>query len=83
LFGDQWLHDKEHSRKLAKHTNYVAIGLKGSLDPAFYKRKFGAEPQPILDAVKVLAGNGCEVLLTNLTDPKLCEDRRAFEALTE
>lgn len=71
------------AEKLAKFTDFVAIGLKASLDEEFYKSKFGVETQPILDAVKVFVGNGCEVLLTNLTDPKLWEDRQAFQALTE
>lgn len=70
------------AEKLCKVTDFIAIGLKASLDQEFYKRKFGVETQPILDAVKVFVGNGCEVLLTNLTDPQLWEDRRAFEALT-
>ena len=74
---------KTTAEKLASFTDFIAIGLKGSLDQEFYRTKFGVETQPILDAVKILAANGCEVLLTNLTDPKLWEDSEAFKALTQ
>jgi pyruvate formate lyase activating enzyme len=72
------------ARKIAKYTNYAAIGLKASLDPAYYKQKLGiVETQPIREAVKVFVQNGCEVILTNLTDPNLWDDRQAFESLVK
>jgi len=69
------------AEKLAKHANYVGLGLKASLDPAFYKQKFAAETQPILGAAKIFVESGCELILTDLTDPNLWEDRQAFETL--
>ncbi len=74
---------KSTAEKLAKVTDFIAIGFKASLNSEFYRTKFGAETQPILDAAKIFVANGCEVILTNLTDPKLWEDRSAFEALTQ
>jgi pyruvate-formate lyase-activating enzyme len=75
---------RDTAEKLAKYTNYVVFGLKASLDQAFYKRKLGvAETQPIREAVKVFAESGCEVRLTNLTDPNLWDDTEAFELLTK
>ena len=74
---------KTTAEKLAKLTDFIAIGLKASLDREFYKSKLGAETQPILDATKAFVENDCEVILTNLTDQKLWDDRRAFEALVE
>ena len=71
------------AEKLAKHTNCIGIGLKASLDSTFYKQKFGAETEPIREAVKVFVESGCEVLLTNLTDPNLWNDRQAFADLTK
>jgi pyruvate formate lyase activating enzyme len=72
------------AEKLAKCTNYVVFGLKASLDPAYYRSKLGvAETVPIREAVKVFAKSGCEVRLTNLTDPNLWDDRQAFESLTK
>jgi pyruvate-formate lyase-activating enzyme len=73
---------KSTAEKLAKCTNYVGIGLKASLDQTFYKLKFGViETQPIREAIKIFVESGCEVILTNLTDPNLWNDRQAFEAL--
>jgi pyruvate formate lyase activating enzyme len=70
------------AERLAKCTNYIGIGLKASLDRAFYKSKFGVlQTQPILEAVTVFVESGCEVMLVNLTDPNLWEDKEAFEAL--
>jgi pyruvate-formate lyase-activating enzyme len=74
---------KTTSEKLAGVTDYIGIGLKASLDPIFYKERFGVGTEPILEAATVFAEKGCEVLLTNLTDPKLWEDSGAYEALTE
>ena len=68
---------------LAKVTDFIAIGLKASLDPDFYKQRFGVETQPILEAATIFAESGSDILLTDLTDPKLWEDKRAFETLTE
>jgi pyruvate-formate lyase-activating enzyme len=72
------------AEKLAKYTDFIAIGLKASLDPDFYKQRLGiVDTQPIREAAKVFAESGCDMLLTNLTDPKLWEDKQAFEATTE
>jgi pyruvate-formate lyase-activating enzyme len=72
------------AEKLAKCTNNVGFGLKASLDSAYYKHKLGiAETQSIRETVKVFVDNGCEVLLTNLTDPNLWDDKLAFEDLTK
>jgi pyruvate formate lyase activating enzyme len=74
---------RKTAEKLAKYTNYVGFGLKASLDAAYYKRKLGiTKTQPIHEAVKVFADNGCEVIMTNLTDPNLWDDRQAFVDLT-
>jgi pyruvate-formate lyase-activating enzyme len=74
---------RKTAEKLAKNTNYVGFGLKASLDGAYYKRKFGAmETRPIQEAIKVFAESGCELILTNLTDPNLWDDRQAFVDLT-
>jgi pyruvate formate lyase activating enzyme len=70
------------AQKLAERTDCIGIGLKASLDPTFYKQKFGAETEPIRQAVKIFAKSGCEVILTNLTDPYLWNDKQAFENLT-
>jgi pyruvate formate lyase activating enzyme len=71
------------AEKLASVTDFIAIGLKASLDKEFYKRKFGVETQPILEAAAFFAESGCDVLLTDLTDPNLWDDKQAFVALTE
>jgi pyruvate-formate lyase-activating enzyme len=71
------------AEKVAEFTDFIAIGLKASLDQEFYKSKFGVETGPILDAIRIFAAKGCEILLTDLTDPKLWEDRTAFKALIE
>jgi len=72
------------AEKLAKYTNHVSFGLKASLDQAYYKHNLGIEEaEPIREAAKVFAENGCEVILTNLTDPNLWDDRLAFETLTK
>jgi pyruvate-formate lyase-activating enzyme len=74
---------RKTAEKLAKNTNYVGFGLKASLDGAYYKRKLGAiGARPIQEAIKVFAESGCEVILTNLTDPNLWDDRQAFMDLT-
>jgi pyruvate-formate lyase-activating enzyme len=53
------------------------------LDPDFYRQKFGiTETQPILEAARIFEESGCDMLLTNLTDPNLWEDKQAFETLT-
>ncbi len=75
---------KGTAEKLAKYTNHVSFGLKASLDQAYYKHNLGIEEaEPIREAAKVFAENGCEVILTNLTDPNLWDDRLAFETLTK
>jgi pyruvate-formate lyase-activating enzyme len=71
------------AEEIAEFTDFIAIGLKASLDEEFYRSRFGVETGQILDAIKVFVANGCEVLVTDLTDPKLWEDRTAFKALTE
>jgi pyruvate-formate lyase-activating enzyme len=74
---------RKTAEKLAKYTNYVGFGLKASLDAAYYKRRLGVMgTRPIQEAVKVFAESGCEVILTNLTDPNLWDDRQAFEDLS-
>jgi pyruvate formate lyase activating enzyme len=74
---------KSTAEKIAKHTNYVGFGLKASLDPAFYKQELGiVDTQPIRDAVRVFVENGCEVMLTDLTDPNFWNDAEAFNDLT-
>jgi pyruvate-formate lyase-activating enzyme len=71
------------AEKLAKYTDFIAIGLKASLDPDFYRQKFGiTETQPILEAARIFEESSCQVALTNLTDPNLWEDKQAFETLT-
>ena len=75
---------KSTAEKLSKYTNHVGIGLKASLDAAYYKEKLGvADPEPIRETAKVFAKAGCEVVLTNLTDPNLWDDTQAFRALTK
>ncbi len=75
---------KSTAEKLAKYTAHVDIGLKASLDTAYYKEKLGvADPGRIREAAKVFAEHGCEVVLTNLTDPNLWDDAQAFQALTK
>jgi len=74
---------KNTAEKLAKHTNFVAFGLKASLDSTFYRRKLGiVDTQPIRDTARTFVENGTEVLFTNVTDPNLWDDRRAFEELS-
>jgi len=41
------------AEKLAKSTDFIAVGLRASLDTESYKRKFRVETQPILEAAKV------------------------------
>jgi pyruvate formate lyase activating enzyme len=74
---------KNTAQKLAKHTDCVGIGLKASLDPSFYKQRFGVEIEPIREAAKVFVESGCEVILTNLTDSNLWHDTQAFTDLTK
>ena len=75
---------KSTAEKLAKYTAHVGIGLKASLDASYYKEKLGvADPGPIRETAKVFAENGCEVVLTNLTDPNLWDDTQAFQTLTK
>jgi pyruvate formate lyase activating enzyme len=74
---------KGTAEKLARYTNCIGIGLKASLDSEFYRQKFGAETEPIREAVKVFVDSGCEVILTNLTDPNLWNDKQAFADLTK
>jgi len=75
---------KSTAEKLSKYTDYIGFGIKASLDPEFYKRKLGImETEPIREAAKVFVENGCEVMLTNLTDPNLWNDTESFEALTK
>jgi pyruvate formate lyase activating enzyme len=70
------------ARSISKCTDYVGFGLKASLDPTFYREKMGViSVHPIHEAAKIFAENGCEVMLTNLTDPNLWNDREAFENL--
>jgi pyruvate-formate lyase-activating enzyme len=72
------------AEKLAKYTDYVGLGLKASLDTAYYRRKLGiSDPQPIREAAKVFAENGCEIMFTDLTDPNLWDDSEAFMELTK
>jgi pyruvate formate lyase activating enzyme len=74
---------KKTAQKLAPHTDYIAVGLKASLDPTFYKRRLGIkETQPIFETMKTFAENHCELMLTNVTDPNLWEDMEAFKTLT-
>jgi pyruvate-formate lyase-activating enzyme len=69
---------------LAKYTNYVAFGLKASVDPTYYSQKLGVmDTQPIREAVKTFVNKGCNVALTNLTDPSLWDDRDAFNELVK
>jgi pyruvate formate lyase activating enzyme len=70
------------AEKIAQYTDYVGIGLKASLDPTFYERRLGAKTEPILEAIAIFAKYGCEMILTNLTDPNLWGDTEAFEELT-
>jgi pyruvate formate lyase activating enzyme len=72
---------KSTAQKLAKYADCVGLGLKASLDASFYKQKFGVETQPIREAAKVFVESGCEVILTNLTDPNLWNDTQAFKDL--
>jgi pyruvate formate lyase activating enzyme len=73
---------KSTAERLAKHTNFIAFGLKASLDSTFYKRKLGiVDTQPIRDAARIFVENGSELLFTNVTDPNLWDDGQAFEDL--
>jgi pyruvate formate lyase activating enzyme len=72
------------AEKLSKYTNYAVIGLKASLDQAYYQGNLGVmETRPIHDAISVFMKNGCEVMLTNLTDPSLWDDTQALVSLTK
>ena len=71
---------KKTAQKLAPHTDYVAVGLKASLDQAFYRRRLGVkETEPIFETMKIFAEHGCELMLTNVTDPNLWDDTEAFK----
>jgi pyruvate formate lyase activating enzyme len=75
---------KSTAEKLAEFTSHVGIGLKASLDPAYYKEQLGVvDPEPIRETARAFAKAGCEVVLTNLTDPNLWDDTQAFPALTK
>lgn len=70
--------EQEPLRELCEYMDIFSISLK-SMDPTFYKKITRARLEPVLDGIKLIAGSGChleisQLIVTGLNDKE--EDAR-------
>ena len=74
--------NKEPLKKLLPHIDAFNIDLK-AFSNDFYKKQTKGKLEPVLQSLKLIAGNNTHLEITNLVIPNLNDNNKEFEAMVK